>query len=58
MLIETLEGYDFSLADFNVWAKEIGFTQTSIIPLIGPSSAIVAIKEYFPFYLNVSKTSS
>lgn len=44
MLIETPEGYDFSLADFNVWAKEIGFTQTSIMPLTGPSSAIVAIK--------------
>lgn len=44
MLIETPEGFDFSLADFNGWAKDIGFSQTSITPLTGPSSAIIAIK--------------
>jgi hypothetical protein len=44
MMIETPEGYDFSFADFNEWAKEIGFTETSIIALTGPSSAVIGIK--------------
>ncbi|MDH5474571.1 MAG: acetylserotonin O-methyltransferase [Cyclobacteriaceae bacterium] len=44
MLIETPEGYDFSFADFNELAEEIGFAETSIIPLTGPSSAVIAIK--------------
>ncbi len=44
MLIETPEGFDFSAADFDGWAKEIGFTQTSTMPLTGPSSAVIAIK--------------
>ncbi|MCH8231292.1 MAG: methyltransferase [Bacteroidetes bacterium] len=44
MLIETPEGFDFSAADFDGWAKEIGFTQTSKMPLTGPSSAVIAIK--------------
>ena len=44
MLIETPEGFDFSAADFDGWAKEIGFTQTSVMQLTGPSSAVIAIK--------------
>lgn len=44
MLIETAEGYDFSLADFTGWAKEIGFKETTIMTLTGPSSAAIAIK--------------
>ena len=44
MLIETPEGYDFSAADFDGWAKEIGFSQTRVMPLTGPSSAVIAIK--------------
>jgi len=44
MLIETPEGYDFSLADFDRWAKEIGYKETSIMPLTGPSSAVIATK--------------
>ena len=44
MLIETPEGFDFSAADFDDWAKEIGFTQTSVMGLTGPSSAVIAIK--------------
>jgi precorrin-6B methylase 2 len=44
MLIETTEGYDFTMADFNVWAKEAGFNETSIMSLTGPSSAVIAIK--------------
>ena len=44
MLIETPEGFDFSAADFDGWAKEIGFAQSSIMHLTGPSSAVIAIK--------------
>jgi hypothetical protein len=44
MNIETLEGFDFSAADFDVWAKEGGFSKTSVMPLTGPSSAVIAIK--------------
>lgn len=44
MLIETPEGFDFSLDDFDGWAKEIGFKKTSIMKLTGPTSAIIAIK--------------
>lgn len=44
MLIETTDGYDFSKADFDVLAKEVGFKNTSLIPLTGPSSAAIAIK--------------
>jgi precorrin-6B methylase 2 len=44
MLIETAEGYDFTGADFDVWAKEAGFSRTFTIPLTGPSSAVVAVK--------------
>ncbi|MCH6573944.1 MAG: methyltransferase [Bacteroidetes bacterium] len=44
MLIETPEGFDFSAADFDGWAKEIGFAQTSVMQLTGPSSAVIAIK--------------
>jgi precorrin-6B methylase 2 len=44
MLIETPEGYDFSAADFDGWAMEIGFTNTTVMPLTGPSSAVIAIK--------------
>ncbi|WP_335637022.1 methyltransferase [Maribacter arcticus] len=44
MNIETPEGFDFSAADFDGWAKECGFTQTAVIPLTGPSSAVIAIK--------------
>ena len=44
MLIETHEGYDFSAADFDSWVKEAGFTETSVMPLAGPSSAAIAIK--------------
>jgi len=44
MLIETAEGYDFTGADFNEWALESGFKKTLAMPLIGPSSAVIAIK--------------
>jgi precorrin-6B methylase 2 len=44
MLIETPEGFDFTASDFNVWAKETGFDRTYLLPLTGPSSAVVAVK--------------
>jgi len=44
MLIETPAGYDFSAIDFEDWAKETGYSKTSIIPLTGPSSAVIAVK--------------
>jgi precorrin-6B methylase 2 len=44
MLIETVDGFDFTAADFDSWAKETGFSKTYILPLTGPSSAAVAVK--------------
>lgn len=44
MNIETPEGFDFTAAEFDSWAKECGFQSTSIMPLTGPSSAVIAIK--------------
>lgn len=44
MLIETSEGYDFSMADFKVWAQDIGFKKIYSMPLTGPSSAVIATK--------------
>ena len=44
MLIETAEGYDFTGADFSNWAREVGFKNISIMPLMGPASAAIAIK--------------
>lgn len=44
MLIETDEGFDYSLSDFETWAKEAGFKSINIMPLTGPASAIIANK--------------
>lgn len=44
MLIETGKGFDYTFADFKKWAMEVGFSRTEIIPLAGPSSAVVAYK--------------
>ncbi len=44
VLIETTEGFDFSAVDFDSWVKGIGFKQTSVMPLTGSSSAVIAIK--------------
>lgn len=44
MLIETDEGFDYSLSDFEGWAHEIGFKNIKIMPLTGPTSAIIATK--------------
>lgn len=44
MLIETGTGFDYTLADFNRWAMQVGFSSTSLLPLVGPTSAAIAIK--------------
>jgi precorrin-6B methylase 2 len=44
MLIETKEGFDFSVADFELWAGEAGFIDVYDMELAGSASAVVAIK--------------
>ena len=44
MLIETGEGFDFTLSDFSGWAKQIGFSKIDLLPLAGPTSAAIAYK--------------
>ena len=44
MLIENGDGFDFTLNDFDGWAKQTGFKKTEIIPLAGPTSAAIAYK--------------
>ena len=44
MAIETDQGYDFSALDFKKWSAEAGFKETQVLPLTGPSSAIIAYK--------------
>ena len=44
MLIETGTGFDYTLADFSKWAKQVGFKSTALLPLAGPTSAAIAYK--------------
>ncbi len=44
MLIETGKGFDYTFDDFNRWASAAGFTKTALMPLTGPSSAVIAYK--------------
>ncbi len=44
MLIEFGDAFDFTGADFAGWCKEVGFKQTDVIPLGGPTSAGIAYK--------------
>ncbi len=44
MLIETGKGFDYTFSDFNKWTKQVGFKNTTIIPLTGPASAAIAYK--------------
>ncbi|WNH07659.1 methyltransferase [Thalassobellus suaedae] len=44
MAIETDQGFDFTASNFDQWAKEAGFNETGVMPLTGPSSAVIAIK--------------
>ncbi len=44
MMIETEDGFDFTAKDFENWATDVGFKEVSVMPLTGPSSAVIAIK--------------
>jgi len=44
MLIETGKGFDYTFAEFNTWAKAVGFKTTSLISVAGPTSAAIAYK--------------
>jgi predicted O-methyltransferase YrrM len=44
MLIETPGGFDYTGADFAGWAKQVGFKDVKLLPLVGPTSAAVAYK--------------
>lgn len=44
MLIELGDGFDYASADFRQWCREAGFQRFELIPLTGPTSAVVAYK--------------
>jgi precorrin-6B methylase 2 len=44
MLIELGDGFDYTAAQFDTWAKEAGFQKTTLLPLTGPTSAAIAWK--------------
>ena len=44
MLIEVGDGFDYTAAQFDDWAKEAGFQKTTLLPLTGPTSAAIAYK--------------
>ena len=44
MLIEFGDAFDYTGADFRGWCSEAGFKSFDLIPLAGPTSAIVAYK--------------
>jgi hypothetical protein len=44
MLIETAEGFDFTLDDFAKWTTAAGFKRVKLLHLAGPASAAIAYK--------------
>jgi cyclopropane fatty-acyl-phospholipid synthase-like methyltransferase len=44
MLIEFGDAFDFTVADFFGWCRQVGFRTMEVIPLAGPASAGVAYK--------------
>ena len=44
MLIENGDGFDYTMNDFDGWAKKAGFAKTELLPLAGPTSAAIAYK--------------
>jgi precorrin-6B methylase 2 len=44
MLIETKEGYNFTLNDFEELCKKAGYKRFELLPLAGPTSAAIAYK--------------
>ena len=55
MLIETAEGYDFTATDFEGWAGDAGFSETFVMQLTGPTSAVVAIKLSSPRFFEYTE---
>lgn len=44
MLIENGDAFDYTLNDFERWARAAGFSRTELLPLAGPTSAAIAYK--------------
>jgi predicted O-methyltransferase YrrM len=44
MLIEFGDAFDYTGADFAGWCKEVGFKETEVLPLAGPTSAGISYK--------------
>jgi len=44
MLIENGDGFDYTIADFEGWARAAGFRTVDALPLAGPTSAVIAYK--------------
>ena len=44
MLIETAGGFDYTGAECLAWLHEMGFSDTRIVPLVGPTSMVVGQK--------------
>jgi hypothetical protein len=44
MLIETIDGFDYTGADCAGWMKEAGFRETRVEHLVGPDSMVIGIK--------------
>jgi hypothetical protein len=45
MLIENGDAFDYTMNDFDRWAKKAGFSRTEVISLTGPTSAAIAYKD-------------
>jgi len=44
MLLVTNGGFDFTAADFDLWAKKTGFKRTTFMPLSSDSNCVIAYK--------------
>ncbi len=44
MLIETTGGFDYTGADCRQWMRDVGFSRTRVVPLVGPDSMVIGIK--------------
>lgn len=44
MLVENGNAFDYTLNDFENWAKTAGFKKVELVPLAGPTSAAIAYK--------------
>lgn len=45
MLIENGDAFDYTMNDFEKWAKAVGFKRTELLTLAGPTSAAIAYKQ-------------